>query len=142
MKMIEVTCAKCGEKFQKQLKRYNATEKRGGLHTCSRKCAAKVSNDKRVAPPSSKAAKNTRTDKEKNPEKVLARNLVRQAIKCGKIVPPKKCEQCKVPTNKIEAHHEDHDRPYYLCFLCKDCHAFHDKHKLAGYGTDYSENIK
>jgi len=136
-----VTCAKCGIEFDKPKKRYNQTIKKGGVHTCSRKCASAISNDKRIAPPSTDAAKNTRRDKEKNPEKVDARNLVRRAIKTGKIVPPKGCEDCGLECN-LEAHHEDHERPYLLRFLCKDCHAFHDAHKLFGYGTDYSEAVK
>lgn len=136
-----VECAKCGKEFDKPLKRYNQTIKKGGVHTCSRKCASAITNDKRIAPPSSRAAQNTRRDKEKDPQKVLSRNLVRQAIKTKKIIPPPLCESC-MADKRLEAHHEDHERPYYLCFLCKDCHAFHDKYKLMGYGTDYSEAVK
>ena len=140
MNTVRTKCAKCGIEFDKELKRYNYTQKRGGIHTCSRKCAARVSNDKRIAPPSSQAAKHTRKDKENNPEKVTARNLVRQALKTGKIIPPPYCESCFEPV-RLEAHHEDHERPYYLCFLCKKCHALHDKHKLIGYGTEYKDQI-
>jgi len=139
--MVEIVCAVCGIRKMKEARRVRQTDKLGKLHTCSRKCASRVTNDKRIAPPSSKASMNVRNDKKKFPQKTMARRAVREAIRCGKLIPATICERCG-KSGKMDGHHEDHYRPYYLVWLCKDCHSIHDKFKLMGYGTDYSEQIE
>jgi len=135
-----VICAYCKTKFLKLVKKIKATEKSGKQHACGRQCAAKLSNVLRHSAPISKNAEHTRKDIERYPEKSRARKLVHKALRHGQIFPPDLCETC-LQDLPLEGHHEDHSRPYYLVWLCKDCHAFHDKHKLMGYGTDYSDQI-
>lgn len=140
-KTIKVQCEVCGKKFDKETRRIKQSRKEGKPDTCSRSCASRLTNDARVAPPSSKYAENTRRSKALHPEEDQARKLVRQAIKAGRITVPDECEEC-YKMGRVEAHHEDHSRPYLLYWLCKKCHAFHDKYKLTGYGTDYSDQVK
>lgn len=140
MSYAEVTCAYCKNKFQKSINKIKATERAKKRHTCTRQCAAKLSNMLRHSAPISKNAEHTRRDMERYPDKSRARKLVHKALRNGQITPPELCESC-CQCLSLEAHHEDHSRPYYLVWLCKDCHAFHDKHKLMGYGTDYADQI-
>jgi hypothetical protein len=132
----EVTCEVCGESFLKEQKYINL----GKRHACSRKCASWLANKDKIIPPSSNRAKAVRNDKLKNPHKKSARELVRRAIKNEQIVPSSTCEDCGILCN-AEAHHEDHSRPYLIRWLCKRCHKWHDKEKLVGFGTDYSDQI-
>lgn len=137
--MAYVKCEYCNIIFDKSQKRINRTEKLGQKHLCSRQCASKSTNDNRRCMPNTKNAENTRLDKEKFPEKNLARSLVRRAIKSGKLVPLKECEICGIQ-KMIQAHHPDHSRPFFLLYLCKDCHnqADTDINKYAELATDYS----
>lgn len=142
-----VKCAYCGIEFEKENRRIKQTEKAGKKHTCGRPCASMITNEGRKAPPSSKMAEHARRSKEKFPLENKARQLVRQALKTGKLIRPEACEECGEMFNSlgeplvIEGHHEDHSCPYLLYWLCEKCHKFHDKHKFAGFGTDYSEQI-
>jgi len=126
--------------FEKENRRISQTEKTGQQHTCSKKCASQISNTERIAPPSSKNAKHTRKDKEKFPERDLARKLVRKAIQQGKLIRPDTCEYC-LEEAKTEAHHPEHSQPFLLVWLCTKCHKMFDKNKIFGYETDYSEQV-
>jgi hypothetical protein len=134
-----IQCAWCGKKFEKEIKRIHQTEKLGKQHACSRKCASAITNESRRCEPTTINAAQTRRDKEKYPEKVYARYLVRQAIKTGKLIPLTECEICG-SENHIEAHHPDHSRPFLLLYLCKDCHHRADNSidKWENLATDYS----
>lgn len=136
----EIICVVCGKTKEKELRRIKQAEKLGQQHTCSRKCSSQISNAKRVAMPITNNAKHTRIDRMKYPERDRARYLVRQAIKKGLLIPPKSCEYCQNPS-KIEAHHPEHNQPFSLVWLCKDCHALFDKHKIFGFEKDYSEQV-
>ncbi len=134
-----VICAWCQKPFDKDQKRINQTEKLGKRHTCSRACASKLTNESRRCEPTTKNAENTRRDKEKFPEKNHARDLVRRAVKTGKLIPLKECELC-YSANGIDGHHPDHSRPFLLLYLCKDCHHRADVSldKYEDLATDYS----
>ena len=61
-----------------------------------------------------------------------AQNLVWKAIKCGVLV-PKPCESCgeagtfRDGRNKVQAHHDDYNKPLDVRWLCQKCH--HEWHK-------------
>lgn len=141
--MAVIICAWCGDKFEKAQKRINQTEKLMKQHVCSRKCASALTNEDRRCEPTTVNAANTRKDKEKFPEKYHARSLVRRAIKTGKLIPLKECEFCG-SDDKVEGHHPDHSRPFFLLYLCKDCHhrAEADPDKWESLATDYSGCIR
>jgi len=134
-----VQCAWCGTKFLKPRKRITQTLKQQRQHACSRSCASKLTNEERRCEPTTVNAAHTRKDKEKFPEKAHARYLVRQAVKTGKLVPLEECEFCD-SDNHVEAHHPDHSRPFFLLYLCKDCHSDADDSidKWENLATDYS----
>jgi len=50
-----------------------------------------------------------------------------RAVKTGKIVKPNICSACDKINERIEAHHDDYDRPYEVRWLCKRCHQIADK---------------
>lgn len=141
METKEVVCAFCKIKFEKLIAKIKDTEKNGSQHACSRSCSAKLSNISRHSVPKTRNAEHTRKDKERYPERNIARKLVQKAIKAGHIVVPEECENCFDPTVKLEAHHEEHLSPYLIIFVCKTCHAFFDKNKIFGCCTDYSHRI-
>lgn len=136
----EVICTICGTSFLKELRRIKQAEKLGQQHTCSRKCSSQISNTKRIAVPKTKNAKHTRMDRMRYPERDRARYLVRQAVKKGILKAPELCEYCS-GSKRLEAHHPEHSQPFSIVWLCKDCHAVFDKHKIFGYEKDYSEQV-
>lgn len=58
---------------------------------------------------------------EKNPEKRKAHQYVMWAIKLNVIQKPSECQHCG-ECKKIEAHHEDYEKPLQVLWLCKLCH--------------------
>lgn len=52
---------------------------------------------------------------------------VSKAIKRGDLVRPEVCEQCGKPGNgaKINAHHDDYEKPLDVRWLCVQCHKRH-----------------
>ena len=116
------------------------TEKLGQKHSCSKSCSSKLTNESRRCEPITHNSANSKRDKEKFPEKNHARNLVRQAIKSGKIIPPEECELCFTSETRLQGHHPDHSRPYLLVFLCSDCHHWTEEEPDKGenIATDYS----
>ncbi len=135
---MKVNCEWCGEPFEKEQSRIKQTVKLGQKHTCSRSCASKLTNEDRRCDPTTRNAEHTRKDKEKFPEKEHARYLVRQAIKTGKLIPLEECELCMSEKN-VQGHHPDHSRPYFLLYLCAECHrqADEDPDKYENLATDY-----
>jgi len=134
-----ITCASCGKTFEKEYKKILQTEKLGQQHTCSRKCSSSLANEQRRCAPTTKNAARVRRDQQRFPEKTHARYLVRQAIKTKKLIPLDECEVCG-SEQFIQAHHPDYTRPFFLLFLCKNCHNQADNafDKWENLATDYS----
>ena len=65
--------------------------------------------------------KASRTYAKNNPEKKKAHQLLNDAVRAGKIIKPEHCSECK-KKRKVEAHHEDYDKPYDVDWLCRECH--------------------
>lgn len=57
--------------------------------------------------------------RQKNPEKYKARQEVLKAIRKG-ILTKQPCEICG--DIRVEAHHDDYNKPLKVTWLCKDCH--------------------
>lgn len=137
-----VECAQCGIKFRKAIKRINQSEKLGQHHTCSRKCSSLLTNNPRQCEPATEKAAQIRHDKAKHPDHHRARWLVKQAIRSGKFKPPIECELCGI-TDRVEGHHPDHSRPFFLLYVCKEHHimADSDPYKCGNLATDYSDEV-
>ena len=60
-----------------------------------------------------------------NPIKESARNKIHYAVRVGKIIKPDTCSGCGTPTPKhrLHGHHPDYSRPFFVDWLCIDCHA-------------------
>jgi hypothetical protein len=73
----------------------------------------------------------------KHRDKHLLRNLARQTLKnailLGKIRRPDRCEACG-ELAKVEGHHEDYTRPFWVEWLCRECHAGLDDGRHFGAG--------
>jgi len=57
--------------------------------------------------------------------KQRARSAVKRAIKSGKLTRPNRCENCGhyyPPSYKLQAHHEDYNKPLDVVWLCIRCH--------------------
>lgn len=54
--------------------------------------------------------------------KQRAYRLTRDAIAAGFLVRPAQCQQCQ-RVAKIQAHHEDYDKPLDVMWLCQRCHS-------------------
>jgi len=66
--------------------------------------------------------------RKENWEKVLAQSQVQDHLKRGNIVRPNKCPVCKSSAYRIEAHHNDYDKPLEVLWLCQKCHlAIHQR---------------
>lgn len=60
-----------------------------------------------------------RVQKLRYPERVRARELVRRAIRAGRIA-KQPCGACGAPV--AHAHHEDYSKPLAVVWMCKACH--------------------
>jgi hypothetical protein len=56
-----------------------------------------------------------------------AHNYVKRAIEKGLLIKPLHCELCGA-TERIEAHHENYNKPLDVIFVCSTCH--HKIHKF------------
>ena len=61
------------------------------------------------------------------PAKQKAWNKVYYAVKTGKIDKPSHCSICGKQTDRVQAHHEDYNKPFDIVWCCQDCHVVLDK---------------
>lgn len=54
-------------------------------------------------------------------EKYLARMKVFYRLKTGDLIRPDRCSNCQ-RISKVQAHHENYERPLDVIWLCTDCH--------------------
>jgi len=65
-----------------------------------------------------------------NPEKSRAKSAVANHTRSGKIVKMNQCSQCGRQNRRIEAHHDDYNKPLKVRWLCVSCHRlFHSQLK-------------
>lgn len=55
------------------------------------------------------------------PERIIAKGKIRNMLKYGKMIKPKKCEVC-LKSKKLLAHHEDYNKPLDVRWVCYSCH--------------------
>ncbi|MBN1600781.1 MAG: hypothetical protein JW915_04185 [Chitinispirillaceae bacterium] len=62
--------------------------------------------------------------RDEDPNRVKAHNVVKWAIKSGKIIRPTICQCCGEYSDRLEAHHHSYQPEYWLDvkFLCVSCH--------------------
>jgi len=64
----------------------------------------------------------------KFPEREHAHNILKSAIRSGKILKPEYCEICGKKAN-LQGHHDDYNRPLDVFWLCGNCHSLLHKGK-------------
>lgn len=122
-------CAKCGirktiDKFASWGTSNRCKECRAAYvrsqHSTSYKPQPKFSvNRKNYSP--AKALQNL-IHKALYPQQVKTRRMLRKAILNGNIVRPLRCQLCWETGRRIEAHHNDYDKPLEVVWLCVRCH--------------------
>jgi hypothetical protein len=62
--------------------------------------------------------------KRRDPAKQRARVVLKEAVRWGKIVKPKHCQECgqAVPPARLQGHHHDYSKPLEARWLCATCH--------------------
>ena len=66
---------------------------------------------------------------EKYPDRYMAKNLLNNAIKSGKVKKPIHCSVCKQEFHTLHGHHKDYDEPLNVVWVCVKCHTnLHRKH--------------
>lgn len=109
------TCRGCGE--TKPLSEfYRKPDMKDGLAGACKICAKAAQKKRR--PDHLKANRQWRL---KHPLKYIAHYAIKQAVRYGRIIPPIICQHCFSRT-KLEAHHEDYNRPLDVVWLCAPCH--------------------
>lgn len=79
---------------------------------------------------------NNKKWRKNNPQKVKAHSIVNEAIRTGKLVKPTKCSFCNLE-KKVQAHHEDYEKPLEITWLCSTCHSNLHKQKRIENGFQY-----
>lgn len=60
--------------------------------------------------------------RERNPERIKARNDLNYAIRHGRIARPDRCSACDVDCTP-HGHHHDYSKPFDVQWLCPSCHS-------------------
>lgn len=61
---------------------------------------------------------------ERNPKKRRATVTLNNAVRDGKLIKPRYCENpyCEYPEGYVEAHHCDYNKPLDVLWFCDPCH--------------------
>lgn len=65
---------------------------------------------------------NTKLWRKKFPKKYAAYGLLSNALRKGKVKKPNQCTKCKKENARLEAHHDDYNKPLDVVWLCVPCH--------------------
>jgi len=66
------------------------------------------------------------TNDRRDPVKERAHKAVEYAVKKGDITKPELCSDCN-KDKRLDAHHEDYDKPLEVMWLCRSCHTYRHK---------------
>jgi hypothetical protein len=92
--------------------------------TCKRKKARKYyynNKEKFKAWRENNPDKKAGYERARDKVKMSARSKLRYAVKVGKIIKPKVCQECSEP-GELQGHHEDYTKPLDVDWLCRQCH--------------------
>lgn len=134
--LITLVCRTCGRNYTRTKRQLRTTSGR----YCSLSCSSR--NPNRVRPkvkmPRKFGAENPnwkggvakdhmrykRRFEAKSPEKVQAHQVVKRAVKAGRLIPKDSCEHCGA-IGRPHAHHDDYSKPLEVIWLCQPCHNRH-----------------
>ena len=55
-------------------------------------------------------------------QRIRASSVLARAVRSGKILRPRRCEDCGVIPKRIHGHHEDYNKPLAVIWVCSMCH--------------------
>jgi ribosomal protein S27AE len=61
------------------------------------------------------------------PQKKIAHSALQNAVKRGEVIRQERCSKC-ASLEKIEAHHDDYNKPLEVRWLCEKCHKEWHRH--------------
>lgn len=67
----------------------------------------------------------TRASRRRYPERQYARDVIKRALRSGRLTRPTECEHCGAG-GLIEASHSDYSKPMEVEWLCPPCHGLKD----------------
>lgn len=113
-------CQKC--KVTEDLHKHGENKNTGYIAYMCRKCEADRAREYRKTTKGKKAIyKAVYKSIKKYPAKQHARYLLNIALKRGEIKKSKVCEECGI-SGKLESHHFDYNKPYFVAWLHRKCH--------------------
>jgi len=116
-------CQACGQAFRP----WKCAVKAGKGHTCSKRCA-QIARAPGVTAHGKRSGRYIHGFYVNNKEArhvLKAHNLVKEALKYGRLIKAP-CERCGT-TEKVEAHHDDYDKPLEVRWLCFTHHREHHR---------------
>jgi len=118
-------CSSCGM-YKPRASFYRCRANINGRHSQCKECHRRYSRSE-----SGKAAfkKSTTKYRKANPHRKKAWNTLNRGIERGIINRPNNCMICG-SIKKLQAHHEDYDKPLEVAWLCVKCHK--DTHTKRG----------
>ena len=120
---LHSSCKECRATYSKELRKKNSEDLRKYHAAKAREYRGKGEGNTK---------KSVKEWKNKNPEKVKAKDLLNAAIRYGRMNRKDSCERCG-SINSIQAHHEDYNKPLKVMWLCAVCHkARHAELKKTG----------
>lgn len=122
---MKKNCSKCGES-KPQTEYYRDRRTKDGLYSACRSCQKgypKKWKDK------NKEWFRVYNALPKNRKKYLVRQLTCSAVRWGKITKPSQCEMSdnSICKGRLEAHHNDYDKPLKVRWLCVKHHSEHHR---------------
>lgn len=118
------TCSKC--KRSLTLDHFTADKRKAYGVTCHcRDCkrAYRQANRRMLR----RSAYRRRANDSDYARKRVAWNAVYYALQHGQLHKPDTCEVCGVHGERIQAHHDDYDKPFEIIWCCQSCHSQLDK---------------
>ncbi len=111
-------CKKC-DKLVEMEGFYRSGRNKDGREGACKDCRAKYDRDRKDAPDRKKMKyESTKRLRENCPEKHRAHQIVRRAIRSGKLVK----KPCSCGSKEVMAHHEDYSKPLEVIWMCRKCH--------------------
>lgn len=127
--MKNIKCSHCKGMFDKlEVVKYSKNSKGVQYYMCNECNTERAKKYRNTKIGRSNINKAVRKSIMKNRDKQNARQNLNYHLKVGHIIKPYECEKCTIK-NKLEAHHEDYNKPLNVIWLCKKCHSLIERER-------------
>lgn len=119
-------CRKCGSHYGAYSKEgllaffFGDRNKSDSMHTVCKACHKKYRRAD-AGTGRSRDIEKVNRQAARYPEKIKARNALKNAVAYGKIIRKTVCEKCE-SKHRVQAHHPDYSKPLDVMWLCHPCH--------------------